>query len=320
MTIAKIKKDKIRQELERAPWEYSFHQFLAILELINKNKKPFGSGKRPSDEAAILNAYCSFSAPSSDCISFKHKQDQAYLTINQTSLIGINGILPQRYSEKVITKMKEGNSQLLDFLNIFNHRLFGLMHKIEKRTQLNLNKDWMHNFEYCNAIAGIINNNSVKKYRQILPTFASFLWQKNKSPNGLVGVIRSMFPKFKVQIDQFIPEWIDINDECRARLDRKPLRDKMLGHRAQCVSRAIKVIINVDSKASYDSILPGTENFEILHDIAQYYCPPGFKIKFELRLPKRETPKCKMNAQNKLGYNTWIGENNAHNLGCTIEF
>ena len=309
---------KIKQELERAPWEYAFHQLLAILELIHKNKKPFGCGKKPSEEPSILNAYCNFSAPSSDCIKFEYKQNQAYLTINQTSLIGINGILPQRYSEKIITKMKEGNFQLLDFLNIFNHRMFGLMHKIEKRTQLNLNKDWMHNFEYCASIAGIIQKEKeIKKYQLILPSFASFLWQKNKSPNGLIGILHAMFPKFNIKLEQLIPQWIEINEDCRAQLNKASLRNKMLGNKTMCAQRAIKIIILVDSKASYDALLPGTKNFEMIKDVSQYYCPPGFKIQFEFRLPKRENPKCELTTNNQLGYNTWLGISDT-DFSCNI--
>ncbi len=300
---------KIKQEFERAPWEFSLHQFMSLLELTSNEKKEFGSGKSPSEEPSILKAYCSFSAPSSDCIEFKTKNGQNYLTINQTSLIGINGILPQRYSEKIITKSKEGNFSLLDFINIFNQRYFGLMHKIEKRTQLNLSKNWMNNFEYCNAISGMQNNKITKKYQTILPSFAGFLWQKNKSPNGLVDIIKAVFPKFHIEIEQFVPEWIDINEDCKSYLNRDPLKNKMLGRRALCMQRSIKIIIMVYSKTSYDSILPGTENFDMIKNIAQYYCPPAFKIKFEFKLPREVKPNCELTKEKKLGYNTWLGSN-----------
>jgi|GEM_PF-3279729 len=301
--------EKLKQDISRSPWEYSLHQLLAILEQTNSKKAQFGCGKKPSDEPSILNAYCNFSAPSSDCIEFKEKNGQTYLTINQTSLIGINGILPQRYSEKIITKSREGNNCLLDFMNIFNQRLFGLMHKIEKKIRLNLNYDSLHNFEYCHALAGIIKKDGRKKtHRSILPSFASFMWQKNKSPGGLIAILQSIFPKFHIEIQQFIPHTVEIHEEYRAKLDKSKLKDKMLGKRAMCTQHSIKIIILVDSKNSYDSILPGTENFSLIKEVAKYYCPPGFKIKFEFRLPKSQKPTCALTLEKKLGYNTWLGK------------
>lgn len=297
-------------EMAKKPWEFSLHQAMFVLELI-KGDKNFGDGLR-SNEPADLKAYCSFSAPSSDCTSFEKINERPILTINQTSLIGINGTLPQRYTENILSKTKEKNYRLLDFIDIFNHRFFGLSHKIEKKTKLNLNVNQLDNFIYLNAIAGM---QKTSQWESVLSSFPNFLWQKNKTAQGLKSILQALFA-FKIKIEQFIGQWIEIDQDCSAVLNKQRMQNKILGKRAYCVHRAIKIIMNINNLENYNAMLPGTRNYKLIQQICKYYLSPGFMCKLQLRLSNAHLPLCTLDKHYKLGLNTWAGS--ASNFTCTL--
>lgn len=300
---------KKNQLIQTNPWDYSLHQLLSIIEKQHSHKAEFGCGKKPEDEAAQLKAYCSFSSPSSDCIEYKEENNKSSLKINHTSLVGINGILPQRYSEIILNKEKDKNFSIIDFLDIFHHRTFGLMHKIEKQTQLNLNRNPLANFQYCHAIAGSLpdkNEKTHKIFHKVFPSFAGFLWQKHKTASGLIQILNAIFPQLKITIAQFIPKWIEIFDENRAYLNKNPLKNKMLGKKAKCISNTIKIILETNDVQIYNQMLPDTENFTLIKKTAKYYLPAGFEAHIDLKLTQKNL-SCKLDKTHKLGYNTWIG-------------
>lgn len=321
-----IKKiNKLKKEIQSTPWKYSLHQLLTILELLEPNSSEFGSGRSPKDEPAILKAYCNFAVPPSDCVEYKEVDEIKELTINQTSLVGINGILPQLYSEKITSQTKENNFKVIDFLNIIHQRFFGISHKIEKKAQINLNRIQLNQFEYHKAIAGVLEEGSAKLHKQVLPSFAALMWHKNRNVLGLKTILQNIFPKLKSEIKQFIPTWFKINSSCQARLNKDLLIDKILGKKAISIQFSIKIILNLKTKEDYDSFLPGEKNCNLIKQIVQYYCPPGFKIQYELNLPKKEKAFSRISRKQKLGYSAWLNDfneldenSNEMIVGCTF--
>lgn len=294
---------KLHTQLKERPWEFSLHQILFILELLQKNKPGFGSGKKPTDEPAILDAYCNFSAPSSDCINYQERNNHMHLTVNQTSLVGINGILPQYYSEKIISKLKEKNRSLIDFLNIFNQRFFGLRHKVEKNTKYNLHIDPFSSFIFSSSIGGLRKHD--KTWHPVFQSFASFLWSRNKSPRALQTILESIF-QIKVRINQFVGRWLPVAEEYQAKLDGSPLESKILGSEAYCLNKAIEVVFCAKNNEEHESILPDTKHFALAKALCKYYVLPGFQVQVSTELAAEARPRCSLQPNSKLGYNTWL--------------
>jgi type VI secretion system ImpH/TssG family protein len=298
---------KIKQALQEKPWNFSFHQMLFILELLNKNKANFGNGKNILQEPIKLKAHSKFYAPSSDCIEYSSENGTDSLTINQTSLIGLNGILPQPYTEKILSKSKEQNFGALDFLNIFHQRTFGLMHKLEKKRQINLNTSLFENFDYCHAIAGMPNipKDQKDRWQNLFYPVSSFLWNKNKNANNLITILNSVFP-FKFEVQEFLPMRIEIDEDAKAYLNKEPMHNKILGSFAKCYSKMILVKIIHDNSETFENSLPGTKNFEIIRKMTQHYLLPGMKAKYKVILNKEQRAPIELQKSKKLGYNTWL--------------
>jgi type VI secretion system ImpH/TssG family protein len=293
---------KIEKEIKQKPWEFSLHQALFILESLKKNKANFGCGKNPQDEPAFLSAYCNFSAPHSDCIKYQNEN----LTINHTSFIGPNGVLPQIYTEKILNKAKEKNNNFANFLNIFNQRQIGFLHKIEKNKKINLNFDHDKR-NFANYISGVKGKSEAEK---ILKKFAGLLWQKEKNAGNLEAILHSVFSfeKFGItfKIDQFMGKWIDISHKNRAFLNFEPLKFKVLGKKAFCKHIGIKLNMTFQNLKIYNEFIPGSQKRKLIEAICKYYLQPGMQCKIQQTLVNESEKNSFMNKTTQLGFNCWI--------------
>lgn len=285
---------------------YSFHQILFLMEKLNCELKEFGNGTSIHQESAKLTAHCTLSSPFSDCLEIHKTSMQHELKLNNISLIGVNGILPRNVTEKILAENKfNSKSTLLEFLNIMHHRFFSLMHKVEKNKNISICTESEYNKYFIEAISGSTNH----KMKWLQP-FAGILWQKQKNKQTLKIVIETMF-NVQVEIQQFVKQLVKIENRYQAKTSKK-LNKLILGKKAKCISKKIKIIIKISDIQIYNSMLPGMKNFNMLKDICEYYLKPNYNFLFEMQLEPSQKPYMKLYSGNKLGLNTWLGHRHNH--------
>lgn len=287
--------------VQTKPWAFSFHQMMFILELAKKiqfEKKPnFNSDK------ILFQAHCKFSVPSSDFLEYKIFSTHHSLVVNQNSLIGLNGVLPQIYSEKIIKQLKEKNYAMLDFFNLFHHRYFSLKHRVEKTLQLSLNADPLKQFQYCHALAGVACDEDV--ISDCANAMAGLFWDKTKNAKGLIKILSSIFD-FHFIVQEFVPRWIDVSSQDCAALDKSVLHNKILGSRAKSLYLGIKIFVLIDDVKAYENALPGSNHYKMILKIAQHYVPVGFSMQIKICLKNDLKSAIPLSSRFKLGYNAWL--------------
>ena len=288
--------NKIKQELNLQPWKYSLHQTLFLLEYLNSEKKNFSFGSCIEQEPLALKANYNLSTASSDILKIKNQE----LIINHSSLIGINSILPNIYTEKIILQNKEKKTTLLDFFNIFHHRYFSLVHKNAKKKHISLNVK--SEFIQRNYISGL--NNEIELKKKFSP-FISLLWQKNKTPHNLKHILESIF-EFKIKINQFLPQFFEIEEEYHINNDKK-LNNKVLGKQAICYTKGISLHIFLNSFEQFKEHIPNSKNAKLLKMILNYYLEPNFKVKIYLKMKKSILLELNLNQKKQLGILTCLG-------------
>lgn len=285
-------------KIKTNPWEFSLHQALSLLEIAHKDKMQFGYGKRPIDEPLLLNAYCNFTAPASDCVGYSKMKNAEQLTINQTSLLGMNGVLPQYYTEMAVDELKNKKDGFVNFVNIFNQRVFGMLHKLEKRTKRNLN-----NAVFNSQVVDIAGLKGHDTWSKICSTFVGALWHKNKNAHILRNILHLVFGN-KIEIQEFIEKWIDIDDDSKSFLNGEKMRDKVIGNRGKCRHSAIKITVYLSNLEEYNQFLPGSKKHELLKKICKYYVTPGLEVQIAVHLT--ETRRMHLSSAKKLGYSAWL--------------
>lgn len=310
----------IKQKIQTAPWEFSFHQMLHLLELFSPDKSSFGDGLSPQKEPARLHAYSNLSVPHSDCIGYKEEGNKGHLLINQSGLMGLNGAMPMPYTELILQRSRHKDNAISDFLDIFNQRLFGLKYKVEKTSNAssNISKKRSNALKSVDSIAGISFQKNLK-WKIIFSPFSAFLWKRPRTPAGLICILEALFG-FEIYINQFIGSWIKIDDENLAKLGKgQKLKNKMLGKKAFCLQKGIKLIFAIEDFSTYRSMLPNSPNFNIAAQIAKYYSGSSFDIKLELKLNSKAKPHCILGSDGLLGRSLWLGRKH-NDFGCILKF
>lgn len=309
--------DILLKNAEKEPWNFSLYRLLFLLEKKYKDKKRFSYGKSRKEEPAFLNGYNNMSVPSSDFVKFsKDKGDLINLTLNHTSLLGVNSPLPQGYIEKIIQEKRGNNSAIEDFLNIFNHRWFSLLYKMEKKNEISLEND-LHSHDLFNMNKGISGALLLKDWSQVLSPFANVFWQKTKNFTNLKKILESIF-NFKFEIDQFQEQKILVEDDCQASLKNCSLSNKILGKYATSVQNKISISIYMDSLKDYLIIVLNKNHLEFIFKVVEYYVPSFISVAYKFFLNPKSKPECSLNGALFLNKNAWLGKKHISNYAAKI--
>lgn len=309
---------KLKKNIAEKPWEFSVNQMLFLIEALNEEKNEYAEGTNPKNEPSFLHAYANFATPSSDCIKFEEKNGNKHITLNQSSLVGTHGTLPQRYTEKILQQSKEKNHALTNFLDIIHHRLFSLRFKAEKKNNATLirGKTRSPTLQITDAIAGMRLSNNVE-WQKIFSPFAHFLWQKFNNQNGLASILGALF-SHKIRIEQFVGAWIEISKENQTYLNKDKLKEKSLGKKAFCLQQGINIVLEIEELSEYLNILPNTKNFETVKNISRYYINPVYNFSVQLNLNEKQKPRCILKNSTLISRNAWLGSRHSNNYGCKI--
>lgn len=283
---------KIYDEIKEKPWNYSLHQVMFIIENLKKNE--FASSNY---DPAALNANVNFWANTSDVIKHNEKNNQINLTLNAASLIGINGLLPQAYTEKILSRIKTKDYRMIDFLNIFHQRSFGLIHKTEKYNKIHLKiNDHKHlTQEFCKS------SENFKEFKQLL-------WKKNKNKFGFLQILKNLFKNQKIdfKIKEFILKKVKIDDENKTFLNNEKLTNKLLGNHVLTIDKKIKLIIETKFLKDYETFLPNQINFNKIKKIFKYYTNNFYEIEIKPILIAEKEKISFLKKEKKLGLNVWL--------------
>ena len=129
----------IVEDLFAQCYVYEFHQAIKLLEIAFKDTTSLGTGSIPEAEVVSLKSRVDYAYPPSDLFSLKlasSQKDTPYpceLKVNFLGIAGTNGPLPMPFSERLMERVRSGDTAFRDFLDIFNHRILSLLHRIRKK-------------------------------------------------------------------------------------------------------------------------------------------------------------------------------------------
>jgi type VI secretion system protein ImpH len=116
--------------LVEAPFRFDLDQAVRHLERLRPGSTPIGAGSEPEREAVRLRAAMRFDFPPSevDSVALPAAGDgRAEVVVNAMALAGAFGPLPAIDGERVLAQLRRGDRAMLDFLDLFHHRLLALL-------------------------------------------------------------------------------------------------------------------------------------------------------------------------------------------------
>lgn len=318
----------LAEQLFTQGYDFEFHQAIKILETLYPQAVPLGRGAIPEQEAVVLKSRILFSYPPSDIYeaiqgeAHEHSDNRARISrvtlkVNFLGIAGVNGPLPLPYSEKIFERLKSADHAAADFLDIFNHRLLSILHRIRRKHWAGLDSarpDKTRLAQVLYSFAGLATEHLQDRMSfpdRGLLFYAGLFWQQPKSQEGL-RIILSHYFGLPVTIVPFRGGWEQIESAQVSRIGDKGQFNRlgqgvMLGERVWNAVQKLIVRIGPLTNSQFRSFLPGEgHTYQKLCEIIRLYL--GIQQKFEINLIMKahDVEAAGLRGQTLLGWTSWL--------------
>ena len=121
-----MKPEEFLIQLKKRPMFESIH---LIEQALLRSRAQLGSDELPKKEKLELKVNASLGYENAQLVNATLSEHKVFLETNLLGLTGEQGVLPSYYSELAIGREKAGDGAMVDFYNIFNHRLLSLYYR-----------------------------------------------------------------------------------------------------------------------------------------------------------------------------------------------
>jgi len=310
----------VKDVLFQEPYRFEFHQAIKLLEYLHPKADPFGETVSPLHEVVTVKSRVYLESMASDIYSLENVADSSpygppILTVNFMGIAGIQGPLPFSYTEMIIQRGRNEDTSLRDFLDIFNHRLISILHRIRKQYLISLNTQTPEKTEIAiglKAFLGIgqpaLQNRLHVRDRSLLD-YAGLYWSHPRSAAGLKAILTSYF-HIPLQVEKCVGRWRPLAANQQTKIGRKGQWQKLgqgavIGTRIWDQQSHFRLHLGPLTRQQLDVLLPNGKGYQQLMDLTKLYVGPA--MDFSLRYVVIKPPSTHLHKKSYLGWRTWLG-------------
>ncbi len=312
----------VKDVLLKEPYRFEFHQAIKLLEYLHPKALPFGETTNPSKEVVSVKSRVYFESLSSDIYSLEKVTLSSaphmppVLNVNFMGLAGIQGPLPFPYSEMIIQRMRSGDTSLKDFLDIFNHRLISILHRIRKQYLISLNSSSPEKIEIAHGLQALLGLGQPSLHNRLhvpdrsLLDFTGLYWSHPRSAEGLERIIASYF-HIPTRVEKCVGQWRPLAQDQVTRIGQHGQWQKLgqgavLGTRVWDQASHFVIHLGPLKVEQLDLFLPNGKGFNRLLDLARLYAGPSldFNVTYRVENP----PTTQVSQKSYLGWRSWLGQ------------
>lgn len=313
----------VKDILFAEPYRFEFHQAVKLLEYLNPKAAPFGETVDPINEVVSVKSRVYLESLSSDIYSLEHVEvpktsfvfQPPVMNVNFMGIAGIQGPLPYPYTEMIIQRVRAGDSSLKDFLDIFNHRLISILHRIRKQYMISLNTVTPEKTEIAVGLKSFLGigqkalQNRLHVQDRSLLDYAGLFWINPRSAEGLETVLKSYF-NVNLSVKKCVGGWRPLSKDQVTFIGAQGQWQKLgqgavLGTRVWDQQGFITLDIGPLNPDQLDIILPNGLGFKKMQDLIKLYAGPT--ITCNTRITVNTPPSLRLGQKSYLGWRTWIG-------------
>lgn len=307
-------------ELQADPKRFSLFAALRVLEQAFPQRPRLGESRKAVDDAVRLGHSPHLIFAPSDVATCQITEDGA-VQLEQYSfgVFGPNGALPMHLTEHAYERRRQrDDATLVDFLNVFQHRLISLFYRAwaESDPATGQDRPQSNRFVmYVGALAGLgqpaaLNRDAVPDYAKLFRT--GFFAPQARSAEGLETILSDYFG-LSVEIHQFTGAWVEIPPELRCRLGRKDDMATLgvgatLGKATWQCQHKFEIVLGPLTLQTLRNFLPGAPGLRELYSIVRLYTNDEWTWQLRLLLRDVEIPGIAMGRNGRLGWTTWLGK------------
>jgi type VI secretion system protein ImpH len=300
-------------------YRFSFYKAVDLLEAFSPERKGLGETLDPEQEAVRFAVKPGFSFPPSDISNLKQSESgkAAKMEVRFLGLIGPSGVLPHWYNELAVERVRSRDSTLVDFLDIFHHRLITLFYLAWKRTNLPANylsggKDRLS--WYLLSLIGLGTEGMRGRIglpEESLIFCSGLLGRQVPSVAAVQAAVRYMSGA-DVELQQFIERIVPLDPEDCTQLGAA---NALLGESAVCGSFAyecqskFRVELGPVGYEQFVRFLPSGDLLKPIFALIRYMVGIEYEFEIGVTLRAREVPGCRLGDTSpgapRLGWSTW---------------
>ncbi|MFZ7231047.1 type VI secretion system baseplate subunit TssG [Avibacterium avium] len=308
---------------------YNFYRLMELLCKIKGVDPSESLSLLPKDEIIRLTSLAGLGFPIRDIANLKELPEGTFKL--QVSFLGLHGSqspLPGYYLDSLATEYLHKETKLVDFMDLFNHRLSLLLHQIWRKYRYYINYQTNGTDEYSNrmfALAGLgyksIRNKLSVNHSKML-AYAGILSSPARSPEIICNLVSHCFDLEFVSLESWCFRYVEIIEDEQNRLGLmkkeagKPPKGRSclgenftLGSRKPNRGSKFELQLNNLSRQEFLSFLPNGENYLPLVTFVSFILKDQFAWDLRLGLAKEQVSGMVLGTEQDslLGWTSFIG-------------
>ncbi|HCI49160.1 MAG: hypothetical protein A2977_03530 [Alphaproteobacteria bacterium RIFCSPLOWO2_01_FULL_45_8] len=317
-TDTPLKKRSLIGLLSQEADQFEFHALVKILECLNPEATPLGEGHHPHTESIRIKTHLEFGFQTTDVVGVEEiESPQPIIKTNFLNLAGIQGPLPTPYTQMVMDRDRQKDTALHSFLDIFNHRLISLLHRIRKKYWVGVAANPPEDTFMGRMLRSILGLGVVnKKDRRLqvlnrsLLFYTGLIWQQRRSVVALEKLLRNYF-NVPVKIDQFQGAWVKVPLDQQTKIGDDGQFNRLgetaiLGDRFWEQQQSIKIHVGPLGIKGYINFLKPGKAYSALKILVAFFCGEDQDFHLNLILKKEEVPLVKLGQGIALHWTSWL--------------
>jgi type VI secretion system protein ImpH len=301
-----------------APGGFAFPQ---VVEIATRYLQSRGETVLPDTFRYSVNPALSFPPRDIESLEFVFREEhppQVALTLNLMGLHGAGSPLPAYFTEYVAQHADE-EDPLRDFLDIFNHRLIGLLHETWRKYRYYAQYRAQATDLLSNRFFGFIGagHKDIRGARELkwprLMAYMGLIAFNGESAGSLENILRHYFSHKDIKIIPFIRRWVAVPADQQTRLGERSCclgEDFITGEEVPDQTGKFRIRISNLTWAGFNAFLPSGTNFSELQTLVKFILRSRLDFDVELRLLPEELKPWLLDGANEcfLGWSTWAGD------------
>lgn len=307
--------------LLESPESFQFFQAVRLLQRLHPDRSLIGRFDAPSSEVVRLGSNPDLSFPAGQIQDLVEAPDGRWaMTVNFLGLVGHLGVLPDHYSVLVSRRVHSRDRALLDFLDMFHHRVLSLFYRAMERCRFYAPYERGEQDALTGRLLDLLGlgdeaaRDALELEMAELLGYVGLLRPAARSAMALQQLIEDRFGVTAV-VEQFVGGWYAVSSDAQCRIDDESRAyTQQLGVGA-LVGDAIwdpqaraRIILGPLSRERYDDFLPTGGAYEQLRQLTRFFSNDEVEFQLRLILEREEVPPLKLgvDANSPLGWGSWI--------------
>jgi type VI secretion system protein ImpH len=308
--------------LDEEPFRVHFFQAVRMLQRMEKERKPVGYFITPQGETIRFSAYTSLAFPPSEIRELRRIENgQMSMTVEFMGLCAAISVMPAPYTEFLISRTRQKDHAMEDFLNIFNHRMISFFYRGWEKYRFFIEYERSKEDRLSARLLDLLGlGTEGLRGRGGIPddaylNYVGLLARHVRSAASLQQILEDYFG-VQVQILQFAGAWRKLgleNQTCFTGAGGANERlgvgvvagDEVWDHHGR-----IRIALGPMHYEQYVKFLPGQDAYHELAAWLRFYSNGSYETEVQLILAREDAPPCELGSDGpkrpQLGLVSWL--------------